>query len=228
MTQSELAEWMKEKFQLPNKPSPSSVSDILRSYNKLREMPKEAMDKMSAMPAKHPELEDILVKYIDDVEKENGIISSHSLRTYAELKIKQMPELIGDKAVPTFSNGWFDRFMARHGLQSRRVNGEAGLVDINSPLLQLDVEKIKAVVSKYDRKDVYKFDETGLYYRRAPNKTISKQLISGVKVDKSRLTIGLLCNSDGSDKFEPLIIGRAAKPECFNKMSGKQLYTEHN
>ena len=47
--------------------------------------------------------------------------------------------------------------------------------------------------------------------------------IAGTKVDKTRVTIGLMCNADGFSKEEPLIIAKADKPVCFKGKNGNGL-----
>ena len=42
------------------------------------------------------------------------------------------------------------------------------------------------------------------------------------KKDKFHITVGLACNSDGSEKLEPIFIGKASKPRCFKKQSPEQ------
>jgi DDE superfamily endonuclease len=55
-----------------------------------------------------------------------------------------------------------------------------------------------------------------------PDTTIARQQIEGAKKDKIRITISFTCNADGSDKWEPLFIGHAAKPRCFERKTGQQ------
>ena len=40
--------------------------------------------------------------------------------------------------------------------------------------------------------------------------------LAGHKKNKERLTIALCANADGSHKLNPLVIGKFAKPRCFN------------
>nr|CCA19907.1 hypothetical protein TRIADDRAFT_5525 [Albugo laibachii Nc14] len=66
-------------------------------------------------------------------------------------------------------------------------------------------------------------DETGLFYCLAPNKTIAQRQVRGLKKSKTRVTVALMCNADGSDKHEPFIIVHAKKPRCFQKKTGYQV-----
>ena len=46
---------------------------------------------------------------------------------------------------------------------------------------------------------------------------------SGMKGNKKHLTYAFTTNADGSEELPPLIIGKAAKPQAFQKKSGAQL-----
>ena len=69
-------------------------------------------------------------------------------------------------------------------------------------------------------KAIYNFDETGLYYRMPPDRGLATTQLSGVKGDKTRITLGFIANADGSDIRPPLYIGKARRPHCFKKKDG--------
>ena len=60
-------------------------------------------------------------------------------------------------------------------------------------------------------------DETGLFFRLEPNKTLATGPVSGTKKCKQRITVALCANADGSHKLKPLVIGKSARPRCFPK-----------
>jgi hypothetical protein len=45
--------------------------------------------------------------------------------------------------------------------------------------------------------------------------------VSGIKADKTRLTVCFFCNADESSKLLSIIIGKSEEPRYFNKKSGK-------
>jgi hypothetical protein len=45
--------------------------------------------------------------------------------------------------------------------------------------------------------------------------------VAGVKPDKKRLMIGLLCSSDGKFRMSPCIIRHFNKPSSFKKKTGE-------
>jgi len=46
--------------------------------------------------------------------------------------------------------------------------------------------------------------------------------MSGKKKDKFRITLGVACNADGSEKLDLMFIGKSQKPRCFQKKSPDQ------
>ena len=121
----------------------------------------------------------------------------------------------------SFSNGWLHAFKQRYGFQKWRIFGESEDAQIQN--IDEEIEWIKERIRAYALSDVYNMDETGLYPSLAPDSTIARHQIEGAKKNKTRLSIAFTCNADGSDRFEPLIIGHAAKPRCFKKRTGEQL-----
>ena len=60
-------------------------------------------------------------------------------------------------------------------------------------------------LKKYDKKDIYNLDETGLFFRYPPNREISKQSIKGTKKSKEKIIVLLCTNADGNDKRKHLV-----------------------
>jgi hypothetical protein len=55
-----------------------------------------------------------------------------------------------------------------------------------------------------------------------PDRGLATQQMSGKKKEKFRISIGLACNADGSERLEPFFIGKAKKPRCFKKQTPEQ------
>lgn len=92
----------------------------------------------------------------------------------------------------------------RFHIKSYTTSGESKSVD---PLIvQKGLIDLKAVVCYYDLDDVYIFDETALFYRLPPNKTLASCSTSGSKESKERISIGLCVNATGTDKCKPIVI----------------------
>jgi len=74
---------------------------------------------------------------------------------------------------------------------------------------------------KYPKEDVFNMDETGLFYRLTTDKTLSfkGEKCSGGKLSKERLSVALCANMSGTEKMEPIVIGKYEKPRCFKNVT---------
>ncbi|GBC13711.2 tigger transposable element-derived protein 6-like [Rhizophagus irregularis DAOM 181602=DAOM 197198] len=108
---------------------------------------------------------------------------------------------IGENQIK-FTNGWVYRFKKRNGLQRVKFSGEAN----SAPIETLPEERVRlrALLAKYDKEDIYNADETGLFFRMEPNQTLSTGAVAGRKMDKSRVSVLFCANATGSHKIRPL------------------------
>ena len=81
--------------------------------------------------------------------------------------------------------------MGLYGFKSRKMHGEAGAIDVESTDIQQSISQVKAKIAEYPPERVYNIDETCIFYKQVARKTISKESIAGLKVDKNRFTIFL-------------------------------------
>ena len=119
----------------------------------------------------------------------------------------------------TANPGWLERFKKRNGIVFKNVCGEANQVStsMTSDWLQ---STLPSVLNEYEARDVFNADETGLFYRCLPDKTLSfkGQQCSGGKKSKERITVMVACNSNGSEKLPLFVIGKSIKPRCFKNV----------
>lgn len=117
-----------------------------------------------------------------------------------------------------FSNGWFIKFKNRNNLVQRTICGESK--SLNETFITQELVKIQSIVVKYNPEDVYNGNESGLFYRMFPNKTLAhkNEDVKGFKTYKDRITVLFLCNAVGTVKFKPLIIGKFKKPMSFRNI----------
>ena len=97
------------------------------------------------------------------------------------------------------------------------ISGEKGCVD--GIVVDDWKERLPDLISGYKPDDIYNMDETGLFYRALPDRTLALkgQECIGSKKAKERITLALCVSMTG--EFErPLVIGRAAKPRCFKHL----------
>lgn len=121
----------------------------------------------------------------------------------------------------TFSlnSGWLERFNKRNDIGLKPLCGEANRVlpTVTTNWLQ---SALSSILKEYEAKDVCNADETGLFYRCLPNKTLllKGQSCSGGKISKEQITILVGCKSEGSEKLPLFVIERSLKPRCFKSV----------
>lgn len=215
-TQKQLAGWATKQFKLDYPLSQTTISDILKKKDIYCEMDTKLLVKKTNAKVKHPEIEEHLLRWIENCNNNSIRISDEIIQTKARnialsLNIQDMK----------FSNGWIQKFKSRNLLRRFKLHGEAGSMD--EAALAICRDKMQVLASDYNPRDIFNMDETGLKYTSAPQSTIGKSRKSGTTTSKKRITIALCANADGTEKLEPIIIASAAKPRCFKKKSAKQL-----
>lgn len=79
----------------------------------------------------------------------------------------------------------FEKFKKFHNLKWRLIHGESGSAPVES--LDVEREKIREILKNYDLSEIYNTDETGLFFRMVPQRTISSQNVAGKKKVKVKL-----------------------------------------
>lgn len=95
--------------------------------------------------------------------------------------------------------------------------GEAGSVNLAD--IEPRMAEIRSIAKQYPSEDIYNVDETGLYWKRSPNRTLDTQRRAGRKVQKARITVMACTNATGSDRAPFWIISTAERPRAFAKAS---------
>lgn len=114
------------------------------------------------------------------------------------------------------SNGWLQRFKERHGICCKRICGEEASVD-QALVASFFTGKWAEIKKDYAPRDIFNADETGLFFKALPERTLAlkNEKCSGGKFSKERITVLVCCNMDGTEKLPLLVIGKSAKPRCF-------------
>ena len=89
---------------------------------------------------------------------------------------------------------------------------------------------LQTILSDYGPKDIFNADETGLFYKCLPNKSLTFQgeSCSGQKAPKERVSILCAANMDGSEKLPLLVIGKFGQPRCFKGIRTLPVTYRHN
>jgi len=120
------------------------------------------------------------------------------------------------------SGGWLSRFKSRHIIGCNRISGEKSTV--SQETIDNWHERLQTILEGYQPRDIFNMDETGLYYRALPDKTLAVKGtdVSGGKKSKERLTASLCVNQLG--EFEKtLVIGKSLHPRCFRNLDIRRL-----
>lgn len=206
----QLAQWFLETFKHPI--ASSSLSEITSSrYLHLdNKVTKYQAKSKRLRSAKWPDLEAALLHWIRIAETQI-IISQDIILEKARFFWSQLP-LYQGLLMPTFSNGWLQGFQSRASIHSYKRHGEEGSVQESA---EEEMKLIREALQKYHPRDIFNCDETGLFWKRVPDRSLSTQSLPGLKQEKARISVLFCCNSDGSEKIKPLFIGTAKKPRAF-------------
>lgn len=217
-----LSAWCQETFGLATTPGKSTIARIMQSASQPTEPAIGVSTKCRKKPGKHPALEHALFAWVCDQASlrrmVNGPIIREKARRLQTLCNEKLPQ--HGQISMSFSEGWLWNFKRRWGLRSFKVHGEGGDTDLNGA--ELAMPHLKDRISLYDARDVFNADECGLFYKLSPDRTVAQSRPLGRKKMKDRITVLVCANANGSEKFELMFIGTAAKPRPFKKKSGKE------
>lgn len=179
--------------------------DILSSYGKVNAKCKKL--RKSA----HDEVDKGLLQWFRQKRHDNVPISGPILQE----KASEMGSKIEGKNF-VCSRSWIERFKKRNCITEGKIVGESASVDIN--VVNNWFTTVWPDLSKnYDSNNIFNADETGLFYRLTPDKTLKfvGETCVGGKMSKVRITVLVAANMSGTEKRKLLIIGKSANPRCF-------------
>lgn len=136
-------------------------------------------------------------------------------------KAREIAEKLG---VSTFraSDGWLQKWRLRNNITFKCISGEAA--DVNDEDVDQFMKKLPVLLQGYREEDIFNADESGLFFRALPNKTLSlkHEKCKGGKLSKERLTI-LFCVNSVGEKEDLLVIGKSARPRALRNIAPKDL-----
>ena len=127
---------------------------------------------------------------------------------------------------PKITMAWIECFKKRWGIAKINKSGEAGDVDIEVVNKWKD-GRLVDILNRYKAEDIFNANETGLFWQMLPENTlgfIGQTLHSG-KQPKTRITLLMATNMDGSKKLPLFIIGKSKKLRAFKGV--KRLQTDY-
>ena len=116
------------------------------------------------------------------------------------------------------SYGFLHRFCKCYGILSKKICGES----LDCPdYTQFKEEVLTPLMEEYELQNIYNADETSLFYKSLPNHTMSfdSEEVHGSKLhhSKDHMSLLLCTNMNGSEKLNPVLIGKAARPTALKK-----------
>jgi hypothetical protein len=169
----------------------------------------------------YSDLEDALYHWHIQMEKKKAVITGDILKAKAHEIWIQLPQYTQQQE-PGWSNGWLDRFKKRHNIKEYKLHGEGASADIDGEDAIKQMDNLRAECSTYALKDIFNMDETGLFWKLQPDRSLATCQTSGGRKSKDRITLALTVNADGSEKLEPWVIGRSKNPRCLKHIKNRQ------
>lgn len=200
-----------------------TVGDILHNKRRWEEEMEGLSDtdltKKKSRSGKYSKLEKALFLWFTSARAKNITVTQDILRE----KAKQFGEQLGIDPDFLYSFGWINRFKRRFGISNRKLFGES----VDPEFLERGISEVCDVIKDYAPCDVFNMDETGLFFSMIPDRSLTtKDFVSGSKKLKSRISVALCANSDGSEKCRVLVIGKSKRPRCF-KNARVDLYVDY-
>jgi DDE superfamily endonuclease/Tc5 transposase DNA-binding domain/Fission yeast centromere protein N-terminal domain len=203
----------------------SQISKILSErYASLDDLTlkKTALESKRHYDGKWPDLDLALFEWHQRIQRTEATITGEILLAKAKEIWEQLPQY-KDEVPPQWSNGWLAGWKKRFGVKQYKRYGEARSADVNNPENIKQMEDLRRLCSEYPNSDIFNMDETGLFWKLSPDRTLATQATSGGKKSKDRITVALTTNADGSEKLDPWIIGKSKKPRCFKGIGNLKL-----
>ncbi|GIX92810.1 hypothetical protein CDAR_286711 [Caerostris darwini] len=173
----------------------------------------------------HENMEKLLMVWMTEKQLQGDtltqtIICEKARAIYGDL-LKQTPQTSIDEASEESfkaSRGWFEYFKKRSGIHSVVRHGEAASSDMKAAedYIKTFSDLIKA--QGYISQQVFNCDETGLFWKKMPNRTYitaEEKMMPGHKPMKDRLTLALCANASGDCKIKPLLVYHSENPRAF-------------
>ncbi|XP_049306022.1 jerky protein homolog-like [Bactrocera dorsalis] len=162
-----------------------------------------------------PRMEKALYKWFLKQRSENVPISFDIVKAKARKLHEKIKEKTGFFHA---SNGWVSNFKKRYGLRQLKICGEK----LSNKTASVDpfVIRFRNKIKELDlsAEQIYNADESGLFFRQMPDKTLvslKESSAPGRKVSKERITFLACTNASGTHKVKLFVIGKAKNPRTF-------------
>ena len=211
----------------------STVSNIIRNKQKILDAFKQTgarASKRTRMQKGHFDIvEKAVYRWFSMLRSNNIPVSQDILKQKAQEYHQQFVNAGVDlPANFEAANGWLRRFQERFGIVQRTISGESSSVNVS--VVENGRQQLQELLEQYSLENIYNADETGLFFRLGPDKTLASKsdTAKGCKRDKQQLTILFACNATGSCKLKPLVIGKSKRPRCLTNVNLNTLPVQYS
>lgn len=205
--------------------SHSTISTIWKNRNDIRDAFNEnKLNKKKLKPSQYEEIDRCLLAWFKDKRAQGVPINGPILQA----KANDFGKLLNKEDFKC-SESWIKRFRQRHNIVPGAISGESA--NVNIEICNNWLKDVWPQIRKnYSDENIFNADETGLFYKMTPDKTLKfkGEKCSGGKLSKERITVLLAVNLTGSIKRKLLVIGKSRNPRCFKNTKHLPVQYEHN
>ena len=201
----------------------STVFDLKKGQDKIKLFAKEAKDsgcvkeRFIVRKAVDENFDKAMHLWFSQERAKGTPITGVIVQEKAKMMYKAMyPEK--DESHFKASEGWLHRFKQRHGIRCLSMQGEILSADTQSAENFKNEIKDLMEGERLTLDQVFNCDETGLYWRLLPGKTLAdgnEKEAKNFKSSKDRVTLMATANASGDFRLPLVFIHKSAKPRCF-------------
>ncbi|XP_067120113.1 jerky protein homolog-like [Centruroides vittatus] len=190
-------------------------SDAIKKFASVFDSEDGSLHRKTMKMAENTDLDTAVYTWFMQVRSQGQPISGPLI---CEKALQMNKKLGGNADFQVSTTSWLLCFKSRHGIRELDIQGEKLSADAKSA--EHLKKSFKNMIDKdgYKKTNVYNTDETGLYWKKMPSKTlVSKYEMSapGFKASKSRITVMVCGNVTGTHRLPLLIVGKSKNPRCF-------------
>ncbi|XP_026577826.1 tigger transposable element-derived protein 1-like [Pseudonaja textilis] len=205
----------------------STISAILKDKERIREAIKGSSGMNVSITRQRKglihEMEKLLILWIEDQIQKRLPMNLLLIQNKARSIFSTLKERAGEECTETFtaSRGWFIRFQQRFHFQKTHTSGETATGDEEAAKRFLN--ELDGIITEgnYFPAQIFSMDETGLYWKRMPERTYihkEAQAIPGCKSFKDRVTV-LLGGNVAGFKLKPFVVYKSDHSCMFKNVS---------
>jgi len=192
----------------------STLNTIVSKWSEIEESgPQFSKERKSLMTSPLEELETIFLAWFKQAHTANSSVDELHLKEEA-LHLASCLGMDGFGA----SDGSIDCSKKMHNLVYKNISGESAIVNPETSINSKS-EELPKIINRYQLKDMFNVDETGLFHNLQPSKTLTYKGDSchgGTKLQQ-RVTVLLSCNAV-MEKLPALVTGKYNNPHCFRNV----------